>query len=461
MYPPPSGRTSSPYPYRRRSLHRRYGALPAPSSLLSIAPGSSILNAETLRSFKLALLKGRDTIPATLSPPLHARSPISSPASSVSSSSDADPSPARLGVTASLPSLSTTPLPAPSSLKRSFSLSSFLPSIKRVRCASPTPRVACSAIPLPSADVKEDAELAAFWIARELVEFASRYDIVEGEDAGSSKDTDEDSDDEEGISEEEDDAHNAVSVRVFDDRGLAVTRWVSASELESQRAAEVPAAGASARLADPHQPTRPHSVDANGSAASQERQRPPVPDAVHWPVPSLSAEEVARTLHSSFSGLAKQQQDGEQAPVRSYAPHPLTQRVAAVVEPPSPASSSSMSSALFSAVYAAPALISSLSSLMSSAFDIPSPSSSSLFLSATPSSAFAAATSASFSYPAMSTARMQSSSSLYPPQASSDSASSSEMAASGGSMGQSSMAFASPSGLYAFPEPQLSTLFSL
>ena len=170
-----------------------YAPCHAPS-LLSVPPHSSILHPAVLKSFKLALLKGKRSIPATLSTQQKGAGTEGSSLPSASSAwlDESPSSPPRLSVSNSLPLPLLARQPTESAhvlqpqLKRSFSFthissSHSLSSSHSKRHRGDAGAASPFALAPPSADVTGDAELAAFYIARELVEFSSRFIIVPGE----------------------------------------------------------------------------------------------------------------------------------------------------------------------------------------------------------------------------------------------------------------------------------------
>ena len=466
-------------------LRRVYHPADAPS-LLSVEAHSSVLRPSVLRSFKLALLKGKRSLPAITSPqkgPLNGssgasqhlpRSPLAklaAPLSSCAFSSLSAPrssaysnslpiSPPRLSLSAS------NPLPEPShvlhpKLKRSAASLSALPSSSNKR-----QRPSAVALPLPARDVVTDKELAALWIARELVEWSGQYkivDVVEGaeEDERSAVNTpqslesmEEDSSDAESCSSdsasESESSSCHLSVHVEDETGQQVSRWLSASQLQERELARQ----TSLELGKPHPagveqlpdglpslerpdslesvesvplnaPTEEHDGDEEES--SEQQMMPPPAAAFCLPLPSsspsvsipvLSAESLLHTLRASFESKAGESSSAAPA-VKTYMPHPLSMlQAASSSSAVNSSSASAMSSSAFTSptasslsYYVAPSMSSFSSALFSSSFTAPPPSSPLVLKSVTlPLSSL----SSSFSFPYLTSPDPRSSFSLYP-----------------------------------------------
>ena len=454
-------------------LRRVYHPANAPS-LLSVEAHSSVLRPSVLRSFKLALLKGKRSLPALTSPqkkPLNGSqqlllSPLVKVAIPESSSSLFVPSssyssalpvsPPRLSLSAS------TPLPEPShvlqpTLKRSSaSLSSPILSSKRQRPSAVS-------LPLPARDVQADKELAALWIARELVEWSGQFRIVDSaEDAErSAGDTpqslegmEDDSSDAESCSSDSDgdSDHSSchLSVHVEDETGQELPRWLSASQLQERELARQSSLDKLRPVESDQLPDglpsleRPDSVESvesiplDGAAEDEHEEReveeqgsepsvmpPAAPFCLPLPsstpsvsIPVLSAQSLLDTLRSSFQPKA-----GETAcaapTVKTYTPHPLSvMQTASSSSAIDSSSASAMSSSSFStptasslSYFVAPSLSAFSSTLFSSCFAIPPPSSPLVLKSVTlplPS------LSSSFSFPYLTTPEPPSSLSLYP-----------------------------------------------
>ena len=459
-------------------LRRVYHPADAPS-LLTVEAHSSVLRPSVLRSFKLALLKGKRSLPAITSPqqrPLRGStgsqhlllSPllkVTAPPSSSSSSSLSVPSSSAYSSTlpSSPPRLSlsaSSPLPEPShvlqpTLKRSSaSLSSPVLSTNKRQ------RPAAVSLPLPARDVLADKELAALWIARELVEWSGQYKIVDAADvdvertAGDTPQSlegmeDASSDSDSCSSDSESDSESGscrLSVHVEDETGQELPRWLSASqlherELARQSSVEKPHSHGEQLPSGLPSLERPDSLESvesiplNGAAAEhdedeEQSEEPPVmPPAAPFclPLPSitpsvsipvLSAESLLHTLRSSFESKL-----GEPAnaapPVKTYMPHPLSMLQAASSSSSVDSSSASaMSSSSFSSptasslsYFVAPTMSAFSSSLFSSSFTVPPPSSPLVLKSV---SLPLPSLSSSFSFPYLSSTDPRSSFSLYP-----------------------------------------------
>ena len=465
-------------------LRRVYHPADAPS-LLSVEAHSSVLRPSVLRSFKLALLKGKRSLPAITSPqrePLNASdasnasqhlllSPLCKQASGAASSSFSSLSvPSSSSYSSTLPASSprlslsaSTPLPEPAhvlqpTLKRAAaSFSAADSSNKRQRSSA-------VALPLPARDVVADKELAALWIARELVEWSGQYKIVDGAEgaeegersAGSTPQSlesmeDESSDTESCSSDSDSGSDNGschLSVHVEDETGQELPRWLSASQLQEREMARQTSLGKPQLTEADRLPSglpsleRPDSVESvesvplNGIEEEHDEQHSeqqaiaPATASfclpLHSPTPSvsipvLSAESLLHTLRSSFESKL-----GEPAnavpPVKTYTPHPLSMMQEAKSSSSvdsssaSPMSSSSFSSPTASSLsyYVAPSMSSFSSSLFSSSFTAPPPSSPLVLKSVSlPLSSL----SSSFSFPYLTTPDPRSSMSLYPTSA--------------------------------------------
>ena len=461
-------------------LRRVYRPSDAPS-LLSVEAHSSVLRPSVLRSFKLALLKGKRSLPALTSPqqrPTRASreshhlllSPLVKGAAppcsysslaipfSAASSSTLPVSPPRLSLS------SSTPLPEPShvlqpTLKRSAeSLSALSAEPRNKRQHS-----AAVSLPLPARDVLADKELAALWIARELVEWSGQYNIVEngaeeGErSAGSTPQSlesmESESSDSESCSSESDSesgqSSSRLSVHVEDETGQELPRWLSASQLRERELARQTSLGKPQldnlpdglpSLERPDSLESVVSVPLNGAADDHddgelrsEQEVTPAASSFRLPLPSsissvsipvMSAESLLHTLRSSFDFKA-----GELAtvapPVKTYMPHPLSMmQTGSSFSAIDSSSTSAMSSSSFTSptasslsYYVAPSMSSFSSSLFSSSFAVPPPSSPLVLKSVSlPLSSL----SSSFSFPYLTSPDPRSSFSLYPTAAAVD-----------------------------------------
>ncbi len=452
------------------SLRPVYSPSHAPS-LLSVSPESSILHPSVLKSFKLALLKGRSSLPAIMSPSHH---PLPAPSTSTDLPPlTSSPSPSSSTLPSSTPTLllsASLPLPSgppPSSLKRSSSHSDGFPLCcnKRLRVISP-PSVPCSCFPLPSEDVRVDEELSAFWIARELVEFASRFDVREEGEEGQERDDETMTGDDR--METEPVTFMRVAVHSVESQGSGVQREDlpdSFPRLLRPDSVETVASVEVGGLDD-----RDDDTDSEGESAGEVQPWDVAPGVVAA-VPALSSEMLAKTLQSSFHALTQQRAESrEVAPVKVYAPHPLTlmravaQSSGEKVESSTIPSMNSQASAAFSALYSAPALFAFSSALLSSTFTMPPSSPLQLELSTAFAPSTASMSTAFTSYMAAlsSSSQQVQSSSLYPPQMGCG-LNVTAMSNADPLTPSTSLTFSSPTGslLNFTAEPQISTVFSL
>ena len=324
-------------------------------------------------------------------------------------------------------------------------------------------------LPLPARDVRADKELAALWIARELVQWSGQYRIVdegaeEGErSAGSTPQSlegmeeessdgssyDSDSDGESGSGSESGSCH--LSVHVEDETGQELPRWLSASQLQERELVRQLSLGKLNPAATEQLPGELPQLEQADSLASVEsvpvsgipeerseaefdehqssaQQLPsattfslPLPSATpSVSIPVLSAESLLSTLRASFESKAGEPTQASTA-VKTYMPHPLSMMQAAssastsLIDSPSASAvtSSAFGSPTASSLsyYVAPSMSSFSSALFSSSFAAPPPSSPLVLKSVTlplPS------LSSSFSFPYLNASDPRSSLSLYP-----------------------------------------------